>query len=172
MMYLLTAKPRTGKTTTIKRLVTKLGTKNCIGFFTDEIIENGIRVGFQINTLSGNQGILAKVGLDSEILIGRYGVNISKFEELCVPELNKAFLGDMDVDYIIIDEIGPIQMNSEHFKELLLQLLSSEKTIIGTIFYETYPWIKEFKQKNGVNLIELTYDNREKIIDVLLERIQ
>jgi nucleoside-triphosphatase len=171
MMYLLTAKPRTGKSTAIKRLIDKLGNNKCIGFFTDEIKENGIRVGFQINTLSGKQGNLAMVGFDSEIRIGRYGVNITSFEELCLPELNKIVTEGLDFDYVIIDEIGPIQMHSESFKEMLIQLLNSGKTIIGTIFYESYPWIDEFKLKDGVNLIELTYENRENIIDELLELI-
>ena len=60
-MYVLTAPPKTGKSTAIKKIINMLGTKNCCGFYTKEMIEDGQRVGFKIVTLSGKDGILADV---------------------------------------------------------------------------------------------------------------
>ncbi len=45
-MILLTALPRTGKSTAIKKIVNMLGKDNCGGFYTEEIREDGERVLF------------------------------------------------------------------------------------------------------------------------------
>ena len=74
-MYVLTAPPKTGKSTAIKKIINMLGTKNCCGFYTKEMIEDGRRVGFKIVTLNGKEGILA-----DEYRIGKYGVNLKEFE--------------------------------------------------------------------------------------------
>lgn len=50
-MLLLTALPRTGKSTAIKKIVNMLGPNNCGGFYTEEIRENDDRVGFRIKLL-------------------------------------------------------------------------------------------------------------------------
>ena len=81
-MYVLTAPPKTGKSTAIKKIINMLGAKNCCGFYTKEIIEDGKRVGFKIVTLSGKEGILAHVSYDGEYRIGKYGVNLEEFEKV------------------------------------------------------------------------------------------
>lgn len=58
-MILITAKPRMGKSAAIKNIINKVGINNCIGFYTEEIKENGERVGFQAVTLSGRTEIFA-----------------------------------------------------------------------------------------------------------------
>lgn len=88
-MILLTALPRTGKSTVIKKIIELLGTNNCGGFYTEEIRENDERVGFMIKTISGKSGILSHINIGSEYKISKYGVDINKFEELCISELNK-----------------------------------------------------------------------------------
>ena len=43
-MLLLTAPPRTGKSTAIKKIITCLGLSNCAGFWTKQITKDGERV--------------------------------------------------------------------------------------------------------------------------------
>lgn len=68
-MILLTALPRTGKSTAIERIVNMLGVKNCGGFYTKELRENGERVGFGL--IVGNNGQVlyanSSVGYDAHI---------------------------------------------------------------------------------------------------------
>ena len=54
-MYVLTAPPKTGKSTAIKKIINMLGAKNCCGFYTKEMIEDGQRVGFKIVTFIGKE---------------------------------------------------------------------------------------------------------------------
>ncbi|MBR3613693.1 MAG: nucleoside-triphosphatase [Clostridia bacterium] len=169
-MILLTALPRTGKTTAIKKIIDSLGRKNCGGFYTKEIRENGERVGFEIITLSGKRGILAHVNIQSEYKISRYGVNLNEFERLCLNELKQVMANDK-LKYLIIDEIGPMQLFSEEFKELLYELLNTSKIVLGTIFYLSHDWLDKFKKEINVNLIEITLENRDKIPLEIIEMV-
>lgn len=170
-MILLTALPRTGKSTAIKKIVEMLGIKNCGGFYTEEIRENGERVGFKIVTLSGKSGILSHVNFtESKYKISKYGVDLPSFENLCLSELKEA-IERKDIKYIIIDEIGPMQLFSEDYKKLLLELLKSDKKIIGTIFMNPYEWLDDFKKQEQVELIEITLENRDTLPLDLVERL-
>ena len=172
-MILLTALPHTGKSTAIKKIIELLGISNCGGFYTEEIRKNDERVGFMIKTLSNKEGVLAHTNLQSEYKISRYGVDVTKFEELCLGEINKS-INDNNIKYIIIDEIGPMELFSNRYKELLIELLNSKKPVIGTIYMNSYEWLDDFKKKEGINLIELTLDNRDqvphKIVDMVLNK--
>ena len=169
-MILLTALPRTGKSTAIQKIIQMLGIKNCGGFFTEEIRENGERVGFMIKTLSGKEGLLSHVNIESEYRISRYGVDLSAFERICLAELKNAIV-DENIKYIIIDEIGPMQLFSEEYKSLLIELLKSKKQVIGTIFMNQYEWLDDFKKKEGIELIEITFDNRDELPLQIVEKV-
>ena len=161
-MILLTAQPRTGKSTAIIKIVNMLGRDNCGGFYTEEIRENGERVGFRLCTLSGKTGLLSHINIESNYKISRYGIDIKTFEELCINELKEAISNDR-VKYIVIDEIGPMELFSNKFKDLLIQLLDCNKPIIGTIFMNSYEWLDDFKKKENVNIIEITLENRNEL---------
>ena len=169
-MILLTALPRTGKSTAIHKIVQMLGIKNCGGFYTEEIRENGERVGFRIKTLSGKEGLLSHVNIESEYRISRYGVDLDTFERICLEELKNAITND-NIKYIIIDEIGPMQLFSKEYKRLLIELLKSKKQVIGTIFMNPYEWLDDFKKKDGIELIEITFDNRDELPLQIVEKV-
>lgn len=161
-MILLTAEPKTGKTTALMKIINILGKENCRGFYTEEIRENGERVGFSIATLSGKTGILSHVRSDSPQRISRYGVNVDEFENICVKELEEA-MEDEETKYIIIDEIGPMEVLSAKYRELLMKLLASNKPVIGAIFKNPHEWLDEFKKNDNIKIIELTLENRDTI---------
>lgn len=169
-MILLTAPPRTGKSTAIRKIVNMLGREKCGGFYTEEIRKDGERVGFKIISLNGEEGILAHISFDSEFKISRYGVDLDTFEKICLKELHRAISTD-SIKYIIIDEIGPMQLFSEEYKELLMQMLSIDKKVIGTIFYASYDWLDDFKKNEHVKLIEIDENNRNDITLQIVEEI-
>ena len=156
----ITAKPRTGKSTAIKKVVDLVGKENCYGFFTEEIRVNGKREGFKIITMDGREGILASTSSESEVRLGRYGLDLATFEELCLTSLSN--LPDTD-KLIIIDEVGPMQMFSESFKKVLIETIERPNPIIGAIVLKAHPWIDEFKKREEVLLVEITLDNRDEL---------
>ena len=161
-MILLTAPPRTGKSTAIQKIVQMLGPSNCRGFYTEEIRKDGERVGFRYHTFDGKSALLSHVDIDSPYRVSRYGVDIDTFEQICVKELEEA-LEDDSVSYIIIDEIGPMQLFSNRYKELLMKLVHSNKIVIGTIFQNSYEWLDDFKKEENIQLVEVTESNRDKL---------
>lgn len=169
-MILLTALPRTGKSTAIQKIIQMLGIKNCGGFFTEEIRKDDERVGFMIKTLSGKKALLSHVDIESEYRISKYGVDLATFEKVCLEELKIAIV-DEKIKYIIIDEIGPMQLFSEEYKRLLIKLLKSKKQVIGTIFMNQYEWLDDFKKKDDIELIEITFDNRDQLPLQIVEKV-
>ena len=84
---------------------------------------------------------------------------------MCLPEL------DYSNGIIFIDEIGPMQLYSQRFKERLIELLNEDVIVIGTIYYESYPWIDNFKKMPQIELIEITIENRNDIPEVVLAKL-
>ena len=162
---LLTALPKTGKSTAINKIAKAIGNDVCHGFITQEVSENNERTGFEINTLSGVKATLSSVYYRSDIMVGKYGVNLEAFESVCLPEL------DYSNGIIFIDEIGPMQLYSQRFKERLIELLNEDVIVIGTIYYESYPWIDNFKKMPQIELIEITIENRKDIPEVVLSKL-
>jgi len=125
---LITAKPRTGKSTLIKKIISEVGYDKCGGFYTEEIRKDGERTGFMIKTLDDKEAVLASVDIESDIKVSKYSVDIVAFENICLPGIEEA-LNNKEI--IIIDEIGPMQMYSKKCKEVLSKVLNGDNKVLG-----------------------------------------
>jgi nucleoside-triphosphatase len=166
--YLLTGKPRVGKTTAIKKIIDALGVERCGGFYTEEVHVQERRVGFRLITLDGRHGLLAHVNSESRIRVGRYGVNLDCLESIGLAALYEAMATK---DLIIFDEIGPMEMYSEQFKRTIMELLNSSRPLLGTIALKSNLWLDAIKQHKRVELYTLTLDNRNSVVDKLIRRL-
>ena len=159
---LLTGKPGIGKTTVIKKVLQMLGDK-AIGFYTEDYRDPKThrRKGFKVITYNGKEGILADVDFESDYRVGKYGVDVKQFEKLAIPILEKA-LKEKD-KIVVIDEIGKMEFFSEKFKNLIKQIMEDpEIKVIATISKKDFhPLIKEIKNLPDVELIEVTWENRD-----------
>ena len=117
---LLTGPPGCGKTTVIRRLIDRLGDLRLRGFYTDELREHSQRVGFEAVGLSGRRAVLAHVRSRSKLRVGRYGVEPEQLRPLVEAELGVA---TDQVDLIIIDEIGKMELLCPAFVETMPRLL-------------------------------------------------
>ncbi len=160
---LLTGNPGVGKTTIIKRVTS--GLKNIGGFFTEEIKEEGKRIGFRIVTIDGKKGILAHKE-KGEFMIGKYSVNIKDLEEIAVESVFSAI---KEKEIVIIDEIGKMEILSSKFREVVMEALDSPKIVIGVIHKENSGFFKKIKERKDVELIEVRFDNRNHIEKKLKE---
>jgi len=156
---LLTGLPGCGKTTLIKEIIKEKKLK-AGGFYTQEIRENNQRVGFEIVTLSGKKGILAHQNFESKFKVGKYKVNLKDLEEIAVKEIEEAI---KNKDYIIIDEIGKIEMFSEKFKEIVLKALESPKKVLATIKLIDDGFTKRIKKDRETKVFYLSKENKEEI---------
>jgi len=159
-ILLLTGEPKIGKTTALMKIISLVGEENCGGFFTEEVRNESGRIGFKVRTINGQEGMIADVNSTSTLRVGKYGVNLDVFENVGIKSIYDAL---KDKKYVIIDEIGPMQLFSEPFKCALLEAVKSSKTIIGTIVFRPYEWADDFKLRENVQLLELSMDNRDDV---------
>ena len=163
-VYLLTGKPGTGKTSLIKEVAAR--TKGRAGgFYTEEIRNQGVRKGFRLVTLDGEEAVLAHVDIRSPHRVGKYGVDIDSLERVGVPALCKAA---QHSDLVVIDEIGKMELFSGSFRETVRQIIGGGKNVLGTIMLNPNPWVDYIKRQPRVNLITVTRESYQQILKQLL----
>ena len=105
-VYLLTGRPGTGKTSLIRQALARIKAK-AGGFYTEEIRTRGIREGFRLVTLDGQDTILAHVSIKSPHRVSKYGVDIDSLDKVGVAALQRAA---EECDLIVIDENGKMEL--------------------------------------------------------------
>ena len=163
---LLTGKPGCGKTTVIKEILKKLKGIKAAGFFTEEIREKGGRKGFKITSLDGEEAIMAHVDIKSSYKVSKYKVDVDAVEDVGANALIK---GKKNADIIVIDEIGKMELFSELFKLSVLEVLASEKKILGTITKAKDKFVEDIKARDDVKIIEVARENRDALPEEIVK---
>jgi nucleoside-triphosphatase len=165
---LITGLPGVGKTTLTKKLSEALKDLHPVGFYTEEIREEGVRKGFALIDLEGRRGLLSHQDIRSTYRVGPYQVNIKGFEDF----LDSISFFNFSTRLIIVDEIGKMECLSDRFKKLLKEILDSEKWVIATIALKGIGLIAEVKGRKDVKLIEITKKNRDFLFSEILKEIE
>jgi nucleoside-triphosphatase len=171
---LLTGKPGIGKTTALKSTISRIGT-DAGGFYTREIRIGKERSGFEIVTLSGNKMTMASKGYKSQYHVGKYGVDIEAVDTMAAGAILDAV---SNKNVIVIDEIGRMELYSEKFKSAVLRALDSNKQadsnkpVIGTIMEKHDVFADTIKDRDDVELVQITEKNRDEIPDILKMKIE
>jgi len=157
---LLTGQPGVGKTTIIVRLASLLG-NSAAGFYTAELRERGQRVGFKVVTLGGDEEILAHVKLNSPHRVGRYRVNVTSLGPAFAEIEN--VLAQHETRYLLIDEIGKMELLVPGFKRLITRVLESSFPLVATVPAKPLAFTDALKKRPDVILFQVTAANREKL---------
>lgn len=165
MNILITGRPGQGKTTLIIEISKEIGEK-AGGFYTEEIREMGHRIGFKIKTLDGKQGVLSSIGIKSPYKVGRYKVDLEGFEKIALPAIENAL---NDSKTVIIDEIGPMELFSKKFKELVSKTLDSPHLVIATIKFKGSKFIDNIKSRGDVILFDLNQVDKKTVLREVLK---
>ena len=160
----ITGAPSSGKTTAIKKIIESL--RNPLkGFYTEEERSGDRRTGFMMHTLDGMSGYLASQDITSQYRIRRYGVSIQNIESLAVPSIIPE-----DGFIIILDEIGKMECFSNLFKTAVTDALDSGCIVIGTITLGGDDFIHSIKEREDIDIMELSPDNRDLIPSVIIKK--
>jgi len=165
---LITGQPGVGKTTLMKKLAEDLRDLRPVGFYTAEIREEGMRKGFELISLSGQEGILAHIDIRSPYRVSRYRVDIRSFEDF----LDSITFLDPSTNLIIIDEIGKMECFSDKFRTLIRKILDSDKLLIATISLKGSGLIAEIKKRNDIKLFEMKQNNRDGLLIEVLKEVK
>jgi nucleoside-triphosphatase len=167
-VYLLTGRPGTGKTSLIKQAVAEMRGK-VGGFYTEEIRSGGIREGFRLVTLDGQDAILAHINIHSPYRVSKYGVDTRSLDRVGVSALNQAA---EECDLVVVDEIGKMELFSADFRETVWRIINSGRRVLGTIMLQADPWADKIKRQPQVKLVEVTRANRRRVLEEILTWLQ
>jgi nucleoside-triphosphatase len=170
-VLLLTGNPGVGKTTVLMKTVNALKESGYKvgGIISREVREGGTRVGFEILDLnSSKRGWLAHINQKSGPRVGKYRVNIEDLNAIVA----RAILDAVEnCDVIAIDEIGPMELFSEKFKEGVRKALESRRLVIAIIHWKAQDvLIGEARKREDAEIITVTYENREKLHEQVAEK--
>jgi len=162
---LLTGKPKSGKTTLLNKLLEAIPNK--VGLVTNEIREDGERVGFEAVTHSNERSLLAHVDFDKEKSVSRYGVSIENLEKLL------PFISHFENETLYLDEIGQMELMSSAFIEITRNYLDSENLCLATFscVYEDN-FTKEVRNRDDVVIYEIDESNRDEMYKKILTEIE
>ena len=170
-LLLVTGSPGIGKTTVLVRVVEALKSKGygVGGMISREVRSGGNRVGFEILDLkSGKRGWLASVGRQWGAQVGRYRVNLSDLNDVGVKAVVEA---DHSLDAVIVDEIGPMELLSNKFREAVAKVAEGRKLAICTIHWKMRSsLIEEVKKREDAEIFVVTYENRENLPQTMVAK--
>lgn len=166
MKYLITGPPGCGKTTFIKKLFLEFKELKPEGFYTEEVREKGIRVGFSIYDSNFNfRGYLAHINFNTPYKVSKYSVDLENFEKFLKT------LNFLNSKIILIDEIGKMEVFSVYFKNLILEILNSNKIFIGTIALKGNIFIEEIKKRKGIKIFNMEFIRSNDLFKIIKEEI-
>jgi nucleoside-triphosphatase len=165
---LVEARPGAGKTTAAIRLADRLSAAGLplAGFFTEEMREGGVRVGFRIETFEGERGVLAHVDLPGPPRVGKYGVDLGAFERLALPAVEPR-----SGEAMVIDELGKMELASARFREAVTEVLYADVHLVATVHAFRHPFTDELKRRPEVEVIRLSKANRDELPGALAARV-
>lgn len=184
---LVTGPPRSGKTTALERTIDRLRELDLRvrGLAAPEIREDGDRVGFEIVAIgSDERAVMAHLEYDGP-RVGKYGVDVEAIDHLA-GELESA-IGTADC--LVIDEIAPMQLESERFREATERALDEPVPVFAAIAegsadpLESIPVLgalsggssdplESIRSRSDVELLEITEENRDELPEWLVARVQ
>jgi nucleoside-triphosphatase len=171
-ILLLTGSPGVGKTTVLLKTVEALKARGYSvgGMISREVRSCGTRVGFEILDLDrGKRGWLAHINQKIGPQVGKYRVNLADINSIGVEAILKAV---KKCDVVAIDEIGPMELFSEKFKEAVKKAVESGKLVVGVIHWKAKDkLIEEVKKREDTEIITVTQENRNKLYEVITEKV-
>jgi nucleoside-triphosphatase len=171
-IFFVTGSPGIGKTTILLKTAEALEKKGykLDGMLSREAREKGARVGFEIiNIETKKQGWLAHVQQTNGPQVGKYRVNLADLESIGASAIRNAAV---NAEIVIIDEIGPMELHSNAFKEAVTEALSSGKPVIGVIHERAKDsLIDSIRKRDDTQIIQVTRSNRERIHSLLIEKV-
>ena len=161
--YLVTGSPGVGKTTLIRQVVSTMRMR-AGGFYTEDLRADGAREGFRIVTLDGTTALLAAAGHPGPIHVSKYGLALDELERVGVSALR----GALDHGHVMVaDEIGRMQLFSRAFRQTVLRAVKDGHPLLGTIMAGRNPYADRIKEHRHVEVLELTPENRQEMLDFL-----
>ena len=132
-----------------------------------DVRASGSRVGFEITDLNnGNKGWLAGLHQERGPQVGKYRVNIDDLNSVGVKAIMEAC---EKLDVVVVDEIGPMELFSEKFREAVKKAVESKKLVVSTIHWKmSGELIDSIKKREDAEIHILTNENRDHVLEEIV----
>jgi nucleoside-triphosphatase len=171
-VFLITGSPGVGKTTVLTKTLNILRERGYSvgGMLSCEVRENGVRIGFEIIDLHNQKhGWLAQINQAIGPQIGKYHVNLKDLEIIGARAILNA-VGTSDI--VAIDEIGPMELLSQEFRNATIVALKSNKLIIAVVHWKANDkLITDVKSRMDAEIFEVTCENRDGIAEKIAQKV-
>ena len=169
-ILLLTGPPGVGKTTVLIKTIDALKTKGVRvgGMISREAREGNARVGFEIVDFArGKNGWLANVNQNGGPKVGKYYVNLQNLENIGA----QAIIDALECNVVAIDEVGPMELYSQKFKQAVALSLQSKKIMLAVVHAKAKdPVITLAKEREDAEIFVITLSNRNSLPQSLTNR--
>ena len=153
------------------KTVTILGEKGYKvgGMLSQEVREGGIRVGFEILDLgSHKRGWLAHINQKIGPQVGKYRVNIEDLENIGAQAITAAV---ENCDVVAIDEVGPMELFSEKFKDVTRKALESTKLVVAVVHGKAQDkLINDARNMKEAETFTVTTENRNDLSEIIADK--
>jgi nucleoside-triphosphatase len=170
-LLFITGKPGIGKTTILLNVANELKNEGYRigGMLSREVRKDGVRIGFEITDFAtGQKGWLAHINQPSGPQVSKYRVNLQDLDQIGVNAIRNAL---KDAQVIVIDEIGPMELFSKAFQQVVKDAADSQKLVIGVIHQRARnPIINSIKERSDAEISEATIENRQRLHNILIEK--
>jgi nucleoside-triphosphatase len=144
------------------------------GFFTEEIRDGRTRIGFDVVTLNGERGALARLSpagaeAASGYAVGRYTVTLKSFETFALPVFptQPNFEG-----ILVLDEIGRMELLSDQFKKEVTKAFSNPSiTVLATIPVRPTAFTESLKQTPNSVVLVVNRSNRDGLVHQVFDML-
>jgi len=169
-LLFVTGRPGIGKTTVVLNAVERLRSEGYIvgGMISREVRQEGSRIGFEIVDIkTGEKGWLAHVTQPIGPQVSKYRVNLRDLDTIGVKAIQTAL---READIVVVDEIGPMELFSQAFKQIVREAVDSRKLILGVIHHSARDQVIEsIKGRDDTEIFEVTLENRSSVHNVLIQ---
>ncbi|MCS7117408.1 MAG: nucleoside-triphosphatase [Thaumarchaeota archaeon] len=134
-LMVVTGPPGSGKTSAALRVAEELRSRGIevSGFVTREVREGKTRVGFDIVELPTLSSLpLARKGQPSRYRLGAYAVYPDNLEKCGLPAIRLALERGV---VLVVDEVGPMELMSQKFVEVVGSAVSSVSRALFTVHF-------------------------------------
>lgn len=163
---MVTGRPGSGKTTLVVKVVESLAAEGfkAAGFVTEEVRGGSQRSGFKVRDLRGDTAVMAHVDYAGTPRVGKYGVDLEAFEKVALKALDTR---EEEVDYLVIDEIGRMELASNTFRSVLTELLDTPMPLLATVHKARDPFTGAVLDREDVSAYDIGPGSRDSLLEVI-----